>query len=89
MREKNKRERNSNSFDLFVFAFRPHERTIDDLEIIYDELLHVKALSHLSSVVKRELANVLIFEAHPYKGETCRTNSIDEFIRSMILLFIF
>lgn len=47
----------------------PHERTIDDLEIIYDELLHVKALSHLSSLVKRELAGVLIFEAHPFKGE--------------------
>lgn len=48
---------------------RPHERTIDDLEIIYDELLHVKALSHLSSLVKRELASVLIFEAHPFKNE--------------------
>ncbi|CAF4123020.1 unnamed protein product, partial [Rotaria magnacalcarata] len=47
----------------------PHERTIDDLEIIYDELLHIKALSHLSSLVKRELASVLIFEAHPFKGE--------------------
>ncbi|CAF0731178.1 unnamed protein product [Rotaria sordida] len=47
----------------------PHERTIDDLEIIYDELLHIKALSHLSSLVKRELAGVLIFEAHPFKGE--------------------
>jgi hypothetical protein len=51
---------------------RPHERTIDDLEIIYDELLHVKALSHLSSLVKRELAGVLIFEAHPFKGEICQ-----------------
>lgn len=51
--------------------FRPHERTIDDLEIIYDELLHVKALSHLSSLVKRELAGVLIFEARPFKGEVC------------------
>jgi Rap guanine nucleotide exchange factor 4 len=49
--------------------FRPHERTIDDLEIIYDELLHVKALTHLSSLVKRELAGVLIFEAHPFKGD--------------------
>jgi Rap guanine nucleotide exchange factor 4 len=45
---------------------------MDDLEIIYDELLHVKALSHLSSLVKRELAGVLIFEAHPFKGEVCK-----------------
>ncbi|CAF1204041.1 unnamed protein product [Adineta steineri] len=51
----------------------PHERTIDDLEIIYDELLHVKALSHLSSLVKRELAGVLIFEANPFKGEVLFT----------------
>ncbi len=57
--------------DVFTLL-RPHERTIDDLEIIYDELLHVKALSHLSSVVKRELAGVLIFEAHPFKGEVCK-----------------
>ena len=52
---------------------RLYERTIDDLEIIYDELLHVKALSHLSSVVKRELASVLIFEAHPFKGKVCKS----------------
>jgi Rap guanine nucleotide exchange factor 4 len=58
---------------LFLFLSRPHERTIDDLEIIYDELLHVKALSHLSSLVKRELAGVLIFEAHPFKGEVCKS----------------
>ena len=45
---------------------------MDDLDIIYDELLHIKALSHLSSLVKRELANVLIFEAHPFKDEVCK-----------------
>lgn len=73
----NRRE-NQSTIDLFrsegyfFFSFRPHERTIDDLEIIYDELLHVKALSHLSSLVKRELAGVLIFEAHPFKGEVCK-----------------
>ncbi|CAF0947101.1 unnamed protein product [Rotaria sordida] len=50
-----------------------HQRTIDDLEIIYDQLLHVKALSHLSSLVKRELAGVLIFEAHPFKGKVLFT----------------
>ena len=60
--------------DWITFLRRPHERTIDDLEIIYDELLHVKALSHLSSLVKRELAGVLIFEAHPFKGEVCTSN---------------
>ncbi len=63
-----------------ILLFRPHERTMDDLEIIYDELLHVKALSHLSSLVKRELASVLIFEAHPFKGELCKNDKTSFFI---------
>nr|XP_023995604.1 rap guanine nucleotide exchange factor 4-like [Salvelinus alpinus] len=46
----------------------PGQRTGDDLEIIYDELLHIKALSHLSNTVKRELASVLIFESHAKVG---------------------
>ncbi|XP_033023913.1 rap guanine nucleotide exchange factor 4 isoform X2 [Lacerta agilis] len=46
----------------------PGQRTADDLEIIYEELLHIKALSHLSTTVKRELAGVLVFESHPKAG---------------------
>uniref|UniRef100_A0A7M4F604 Rap guanine nucleotide exchange factor 4 n=1 Tax=Crocodylus porosus TaxID=8502 RepID=A0A7M4F604_CROPO len=46
----------------------PGQRTVDDLEIIYEELIHIKALSHLSTTVKRELAGVLIFESHPKAG---------------------
>ncbi|XP_017779355.1 PREDICTED: rap guanine nucleotide exchange factor 4 [Nicrophorus vespilloides] len=42
-----------------------HDRTPDDLETIYEELLHIRALAHLTNSVKRELAAVLIFEAHP------------------------
>lgn len=34
-----------------VFNNRPGQRTVDDLEIIYEELLHIKALSHLSTTV--------------------------------------
>lgn len=41
---------------------------VNDLEIIYEELVHVKALSHLSSLVKRELAAVLLFEIYPYQN---------------------
>ena len=51
--------------------FRPHERTVEDLEIIYEELLHIKALSHLSTMVKRELASVLVFESHAKAGTVC------------------
>uniref|UniRef100_A0A8C2CM64 Rap guanine nucleotide exchange factor (GEF) 4 n=1 Tax=Cyprinus carpio TaxID=7962 RepID=A0A8C2CM64_CYPCA len=47
---------------------RPGQRTVDELEIIYEELLHIKALSHLSTTVKRELAGVLIFESHAKAG---------------------
>ncbi|KAJ4445394.1 hypothetical protein ANN_07199 [Periplaneta americana] len=54
-----------------------HERTQDDLETIYEELLHIKALSHLSNSVKRELAAVIVFEAHPHAG-TVLFNQGDE-----------
>ena len=48
-----------------------HERSVEDLEIIYEELLHIKALSHLSTMVKRELASVLVFESHAKAGTVC------------------
>ena len=44
---------------------------MEDLEIIYEELLHIKALSHLSTMVKRELASVLVFESHANAGTVC------------------
>nr|XP_057938597.1 rap guanine nucleotide exchange factor 4 isoform X3 [Doryrhamphus excisus] len=46
----------------------PAERTEEELEIIYEELLHIKALAHLSTTVKRELMGVLIFESHANAG---------------------
>ena len=50
----------------------PAERSAEELEMIYDELLHIKALSHLSTMVKRELAGVLLFEAHWNAGKVCK-----------------
>jgi len=50
----------------------PAERSAEELEMIYDELLHIKALSHLSTMVKRELAGVLVFEAHWNAGKVCK-----------------
>lgn len=39
---------------------RPAERTEDEVELVYSELLqHLKALSHLSAAVKRQLASVV------------------------------
>ncbi|XP_022161315.1 rap guanine nucleotide exchange factor 4 [Myzus persicae] len=46
------------------------ERTPEDLELIFEELNEQKALAHLPSSVKRELASVVVFEAHPKSGHT-------------------
>lgn len=48
--------------------FRPSERTSEELQLVYEELLHVKALTHLSTMVKRELASVVFFEQHQHAG---------------------
>uniref|UniRef100_UPI00398F6039 rap guanine nucleotide exchange factor 3-like n=1 Tax=Pristiophorus japonicus TaxID=55135 RepID=UPI00398F6039 len=46
----------------------PSQRTAEDLETIFEELIHIKSVSHLSSTVKRQLAAVLHFESHPKAG---------------------
>ncbi|KAJ3587097.1 hypothetical protein NHX12_013487 [Muraenolepis orangiensis] len=46
----------------------PSHRTAEDLEVIYEELLHVKAAAHLSTSVSKELAAVLVFETHAKAG---------------------
>ncbi|XP_075758203.1 rap guanine nucleotide exchange factor 3 [Pelodiscus sinensis] len=55
---------------LLTMALRkpPAQRTQDELELIFEELLHIKAVAHLSHSVKRELASVLLFESHPKAG---------------------
>ncbi|XP_042303949.1 rap guanine nucleotide exchange factor 3 isoform X2 [Sceloporus undulatus] len=46
----------------------PGQRTDEELALIFEELLHIKAVAHLSSSVKRELAAVLLFESHAKAG---------------------
>ncbi|MBN3310063.1 RPGF3 factor, partial [Amia calva] len=46
----------------------PNQRSAEDLEVIFEELLHVKAVAHLSNSVRRELAAVLVFESHSKAG---------------------
>ncbi|KAL4623680.1 rap guanine nucleotide exchange factor 3-like isoform X2 [Arapaima gigas] len=46
----------------------PSQRTHEDVEVIYEELLHIKAVAHLSSSVRKELAAVLVFESHAKAG---------------------
>ncbi|XP_058512081.1 rap guanine nucleotide exchange factor 3 isoform X2 [Ochotona princeps] len=55
---------------LLTMALRkpPSQRTHEELELIFEELLHIKAVAHLSNSVKRELAAVLLFEPHSKAG---------------------
>ncbi|XP_062284047.1 rap guanine nucleotide exchange factor 3 isoform X2 [Scomber scombrus] len=46
----------------------PSQRSAEDFEVIYEELLHVKAAAHLSTSVRKELAAVLVFESHAKAG---------------------
>ena len=68
--------------------YSPHERTVNDLDFIYEELVHVKALSNLSSVVKRELSSVLLFEAHPYAGATSKILLLASILTFLIIVSI-
>ncbi|KAF0309787.1 Rap guanine nucleotide exchange factor 4 [Amphibalanus amphitrite] len=45
-----------------------NQRTAEDLEMVYEELMHIRALSHLTNSVKRELAGVIVFESHLKAG---------------------
>lgn len=53
----------------YILRKPPHERSDDDLEMVYDELMRIRALSHLGNSVRRELAHVIVFESHPKAGE--------------------
>ncbi|XP_017342050.1 rap guanine nucleotide exchange factor 3 [Ictalurus punctatus] len=46
----------------------PSQRSAEDVEVIYEELLHVKAVAHLSTSVRKELAAVLVFESYAKAG---------------------
>ncbi|GFN77937.1 rap guanine nucleotide exchange factor 4 [Plakobranchus ocellatus] len=55
----------------------PEDRAPDDIEIVYEELLQIKSVQHLSCTVKRELASIIMFEAHSHAG-TVLFNQGDE-----------
>lgn len=59
-----------NSSYLYL-SFRSHERTPEELELVFEELLHIPALSHLSTSIKRELASIIVFESHAQAGTVC------------------
>lgn len=39
---------------------------------MFEELLHIAALSHLSTSIKRELASIIVFESHAQAGTICK-----------------
>ncbi|KAL9966161.1 hypothetical protein ACROYT_G024197 [Oculina patagonica] len=62
-----------------------NERTQDDLSLIYDELVHIKAFQHLSTMVKKELASAFVLESHDRKG-TVMFNEGEEGMSWFIIL---
>lgn len=56
-----------------INIFRSQERTSEELEVVFEELLHIAALSHLSTSIKRELASIIVFEAHSKSGTICKS----------------
>ncbi|XP_063064618.1 rap guanine nucleotide exchange factor 3 isoform X2 [Engraulis encrasicolus] len=46
----------------------PNQRSAEDMEVIYEELMHIKAAAHLSTSVRKELAAVVAFESHNKAG---------------------
>lgn len=52
-----------------VFKKAPKDRTSEDITLIFDEMMTIKALSDLNHAMKRELARVICYEHHSKKGE--------------------
>lgn len=49
---------------------RPEDRSEDDIDLVYEDIMNIKAFSHLSNTVKKELSAVIAFEAHKEKSTT-------------------
>lgn len=47
-----------------ILSKLPHERSSEEVDIVYEELQHLKALSHLTNSVKKELAACVTSEYH-------------------------
>lgn len=55
--------------------FRTEDRSDDDIEQVYEDIMNIKAFSHLSNTVKKELSGVIAFESHKEKSTTCKCTS--------------
>lgn len=52
-----------------VFRKAPKDRTNEDINLIFDEMMTIKALSDLNHAMKRELARVICYEYYQKKAE--------------------
>ena len=61
------------SLSISLHLARPSERTDDDIQLIYEELLHVKPFGHLSNAVRSWLYNthVMIYNVHVMTPVNC------------------
>jgi len=64
----------TNSLYVCMCIYSSHERTPEELELVFEELVHIAALSHLSTSIKRELSSIIVFEAHAQAGTICEYN---------------
>lgn len=48
-----------------ILSKQPHERSFEEVDIVFEELQHLKALSHLGNGVKKQLAACVTSEHHP------------------------
>lgn len=48
-----------------ILSKQPHERSLEEVDIVFEELQHLKALGHLSNGVKKQLAACVTSEHHP------------------------
>ncbi|OQV15103.1 Rap guanine nucleotide exchange factor 4 [Hypsibius exemplaris] len=63
----------------------PNLRSNDEIDFIYSELMHIKALAHLSTTIKRQLAGCILLESHNVGG-TVLFNQGDEGTSWFIIL---
>lgn len=59
-----------------IFRKDPSTRTDEEISLIFEELMRIQSLSHLTASIKRELAHVVSYEYYPKRGEVGKKISL-------------
>lgn len=51
---------------------------------MFEELLHIAALSHLSTSIKRELSSIIVFESHAQAGTIRKCNDLEKKLKNFL-----